>query len=430
MNRTLLIWFAKRGCIVVPLTFVYAMPLAHFAGEYWAVSPNAVVVVMGIFALYATQMRRYAPMLNTLPVSQRAIALGFWSYFVVCIPTPFALLEILAYLQAREDVAWYNLPTPILEAWITALGMAATWSVFSGMAIRVNDSKAPVRLGIATLATLALACALSTTYVPSIEDDPLEGNIVLAVSIIMIGYSYVRAEDAWGPRQFVAQQKQSRQYLEISRERARMSGASRPSGFFGVYQRPAIVGVACGIGLLAISSAVIAIDRGGVGKHEFAEGAPIAITLVCIGLIASLPYWMPNMRSLRILPLSRARLTCYVLGYALSAFLGAPILVGVGHYLFGWNPSTTTTLLCASAGLYLCGTVGGIRFGGLAMMFPALIVMIPMGVIFYDRSPAALIPFGIAMGAVAYYWLYALLGNGDAVYQRSNPLNTFTPYED
>lgn len=432
MNRTFAIWLVKAGCFVVFWAVLYGWAMTGFALELFSVgfiSPVAVAAGAGFFALYSLQMKRYAPVLNVLPISQRTIARGFWWIFVVAVPSSIFVLEASARSFGYGDAAWFGLSPEFFERWIAALGMTASWSILFGLALRVNDVKSPRYLPIALLVVLTVACGLSTTWVPRVAESPVEGNIVLAVSVLMVGYSYLRAADAWSPRQFVAQHQRDRQYLDSFHGFTSAGGGQDPAGTLRVYCRPAIVGVACGVGLFVISSAVIAMDKDGFNRNELADGAPLAIPLICLGVVMSSPFWLPNMRSLRLLPLSRARLTGYVLAYALSAFVGAPILVLLGDLFFGWHAVTTIALLCAAAGLYLCGIVLVIRFGAEPGSFLLLFGTIVLAVFAIDRSAPALIAFGFATAALAYAWLYALLGSGKAVYHRSNPLNAFSPDE-
>jgi hypothetical protein len=393
------------------------------------ISPVAVGVGAGFFALYSNQIKRHAPVLNVLPISQRTVARGFWWIFVVAVPSSIFLLEGAVLMFRGEGPAIHGMLPEFFERWMAAFGMTASWSILFGLGSRLSVGKAPLRLHVAALAVLLIACGLSTTWVPRIAEQPLEGNLVLAVSILMVSYSYRRAEDAWGPRKFVVQHQRDRQNVESFHGVMNAGKRPGPAGLLSVYHRPALVGAACGVGIFAVASAVISMDRDGLNRNEFADGAPLAISLICFGVVVASPYWLPNMRSLRLLPLSRARLTGYVLAYALTAFLGAPILVIVGSLVLGWNPIATIALLCAAAGWYLCAVVLVIRSGSDPMNFPLLFGTIVLPVFAYDRSVPALIAFGLATAALAYVWLYALLGSGKAVYHRANALNRFSPYE-
>lgn len=419
MNWPFMKAMIRSGCLIIGGALLYGWWFTDLVDFFPIASGAAVTFAAGMYIAYGYVMRRQVIVLNILPVSQRSVARGFWLISIVLVP----LCHVLLLTRGAHSLIAH------VELLIAALGMASAWSLWLGLARAGNFKNVSWLHSAGILTLLVVAFGLSTDYVPRIADDPLEGNIILASSTVLFSLSYRYVEHTWGPRIYLQNVRDVRQDARRHNELKSLSTPNVPAGYVSVYGRPVAWGAGAATSFTILFSAFAAWDDG-LSLSE--TGAEIAFILpvACLMTLATAPGWQPNMRSLRLLPLSRVQQTLFVLGHFALAYLWAPAACLLGCAILHWDTAASLALVCAGFGAFLLGAVAVVRFGLSArVMFFALVAIVLLSFFVTRSSVFGLLCYGLVTLILAFAWLYYMIGSSDSVYHRSNPLNAFSPEE-
>jgi hypothetical protein len=446
MDTRLLMWILRRAWFAYPLAFVGACFFAQ--QNYPFVFVGFVLSFMG-WSFQVVTERSNERALTVLPVARRRIAVSFWIAAVILLALtvaagtttntflsgffwdsdmvpyesrPFADTFVAGFFESPYDLT----PALVAKYGLLAMGIAATFSLFCAF-WSANRARLEVS-GCVTIITtiappgvLALGVAATLAWLMALGAPGLLGSFGLAVAFVLVLASNRVAEVAWLPMPplQVPANKPSRSSHEC-RESA-MPATPVGACYRVFWSRTGRLGFLFWfvyLGLLSLlESGLGDSDNDRLLARSFAVMLIFAVPIVA-------PISLPNLRSFRMLPLSRAQQTFLILSFPLSMSASAVILVPIAAYLFGIGPSMAAALLTILAGMHMILTTAVLRWGYRVAATTAVIPMfvVVAGSMAVTITQSALFTAAFILAAVSAGYTYYLVGNSSRIYQRKSPM--------
>ncbi len=367
--------------------------------------------------------------LGYLPVSRRSFAVSFWTAGVVVLPAAYiaglgTTMLLLAIAGFPDHWSWVLL----VKRGIYALGLAAScsmtfafnrWSTERIIHTHGNGpliAAVPSLSGIATTVSFAWFAAIATVQIGVVD------VCTLATALALVGISYRHAESAWFPRP--ASQTIEAKVLSWKGkpDRSPFPSTQRAACLQSFWWPFAKLGVFIWTSMFVAYCAVSLYLDGTVFASRASDRLGLFIGMGLLMAFFMLPALLPNMRSMRMLPLTRKQLAIVVLSLPPSMYVPGAVLAVLGVFLFGWPPMMTIALTITLPSVHLLVITAMLNFSYRSVVLIACLLLstVLASLLLVPVRELGILLLSIALPVEAFGYTYYLIGNSSNLYRGKN----------
>lgn len=314
----------------------------------------------------------------------------------------------------------------VVKRGVFAMGLAAACSVFlvlnnlltvQGVSARVGKQ---LVVSIPTIVVFATSFAFAWQIVSTTNQTVGLDVIALFASSAFVWTSYRYSERAWFPRT-ASRLREEERIAKADKYRLEPLPSGRGTACLHVFWlRHAKLGAgACLTYLVVLGSCTLYLG-GSVSTSLDPDYLAMFLGLWILMIAFLAPIFIPDVRSMRMIPLSRTQLALLQTSFPLSFSVSALAFVPVASYLFGFEQVMTLAVVAVLVGLHFLLTVVTLRWGYRTGRVLGAIMMLAVMVMGWESnlgSSTLLVAAGFlalfAVGSTSF-----LIGNSSRIYQR------------
>jgi hypothetical protein len=369
--------------------------------------------------------------LATLPVGHRNLVTSFWGLAVMGIPLTFVAGEVVKIVTKTT----FGTPAEMTSVLMTkrgffAIGFAAAYSIFLAYTRRftVQGVSVPVHeqlvLTVPAIFPIGTCVVFAWHIVSSTNQTGARDSIAILAAIALAWISFHYAESAWFPRsQSTIQDARIRKRPNKDHETPFPAGRGAAC-FHAFWFRYGKIGTGLWLTYFVALCMCTFYLEGSVRATMNTDLLAIFIGATILPSTILMPIFLPNVRSLRMIPLSRFQQALLQVSFPLSFTIPAFAVLPVAALLFEFPQIAAIAALAGLAAVHVALTVVMLRWGYRPAMVLAGILMVTIMAVFPETSvvPAPVFTVAALLAVLAFGGTYYLIGNSSRIYQRKSPL--------
>jgi hypothetical protein len=369
--------------------------------------------------------------LTTLPIEQRNLATSFWTVAVIAIPLTFVAGEA-TYTTIQDTVGTsFEVSTIlIVKRGVFAVGFTSSYSMFLafnrqyfGETIRASMGR-KLTLSIPSISAIAISLAflwqMASTANPTRALDAVAALTVLGVACT----SFRCAKYAWFPRS-KARMQEPRPLTRSGKRDHTPSLSSRGAACLHVFW---LRFAKLGAGLWLAYSAALGLCTLYLEGTIFASLDPdLLVVFIGVSILPAtilVPSLLPDVRCVRMLPLSRVQQALLQVSLPLSFSVASLALAPAVAQVFGFPQLMTLAVLIALGAIHLVISVfmlrWGYRAGTVLTVFAMLAIVLASSE--SNLNPWSLIAVAGLLTVASYAYTHFLVGASSKLYQRKSAM--------
>lgn len=430
MDTRFLFWFARKAWLAFAIAFFAG---TSAIGERASTSSSLFAIVCAFILLPIFVLTSAYRALYMLPVARRRVANCLWLLSTMMVPLLFITGQVSGYVIASKGgLSISTTPLILVKHAVLAFGVVASFSLVGTMERLTRAKTARSSTGVQTalvlgcLLLLAIPCAMAWLLTSSLAETTLAEAIGLVASPVFFVLSYFAAESTWLPRQAKPMRRANRPRGSATEELTSASTGKATALVRHFWSSFVVFGAIPWAFALFAQIVLRMVEESPKPDPTTTDEAQVfALTVVALLMSTMvLAFSIPNMRTMRMLPVSRVRLACLLLSMPVAMYVFTLVVVPIGVVVFGWPPTPTAILLTFLLSVHLLllnvllarGYKAGVAIAMLAMpiFFIASIVT--------DLGPTDLLVPAMLLAFLAFGSTFYLIGNSSKIYQRKSPL--------
>lgn len=367
--------------------------------------------------------------LGYLPVSRRSLAVSFWMVAVVVLPAAYVAglgtaMLVLAIAGFPDHWSWILL----VKRGIYALGFAASCSTtfvfnrWSTERIIYTHGNGPLIAAVPSLAGIVITVSFAWLAAISTAQTGVLDVLALAAALALVGISYRHAEPAWFPRP--ASQTIEAQVLSFNGRPDRSPfPSSRHAACLQLFWLPfAKLGVFIWTSMFVVYCVVNLYLDGTVFAPRASDRLGMFVGMGLLMAFFMLSSLLPNMRSMRMLPLTRKQLAFIILSLPPSIYVPGVVLVVLGVFLFDWSLLMTIalSLTLPSVHLLVITAMLNLSYRSVVLIACLLLSTVLTTLLLVPVRELGILLLCIALPVEAFGYTYYLIGNSSNLYRGKN----------
>jgi hypothetical protein len=370
-----------------------------------------------------------------LPLSRHELATNFWAVAIVAVPFTFAAGH-LTYIALKANV---GTPSEFSTALMVKRGlfvmgsmasfsmMQAFYSWHSGEAGPISVRKQSVYL-IPAVLMVAISIAFAWQVFSTGRQFVMQDTVPVVAAFVLSWTSFHYANLVWCSR-IKSRVWQLSKLAVLRGSDTAACPSNRTAACFKIFwSRYARIGGGLWGMLVGLIASVAYLEGSSISSLD-PEILTVFLCLSIVPIAFLAPISIPNIRSFRMLPLSRKRLTLLLLSFPFSFSVPAVVLAPTLLHLIGFAHPMNLSVILLMAAVHLVLAIAALRWGYRVGMFAAAISMFIVPIIFlattlWDSftSTGAIVLTALLFMVASVVSTYYLIGNSSRVYQRKSPL--------